>query len=58
MDLTSVDLAMKVQTSLERKALDAQATDALLLIQSATEGAKEPSGGRDDSLGNIVDTRA
>ncbi|MCE5272371.1 hypothetical protein LLH00_13920 [bacterium] len=58
MNLDSINLALQVQTTLERRALDNQASSVMQLISSVTEQEPAPAGGRDDRLGKVVDLRA
>ncbi len=58
MNLDGIGLALQVQTTLERRALDNQASSVMQLISSVTEEQSEMDGGRDDRLGKVVDLRA
>ncbi len=53
--IENADLALKAQTAMQRKILDHQAQNFLILLKGVTEQTEEISGGRDDSLGQVVD---
>jgi hypothetical protein len=57
LELNQVDLALKIQATLQRKILDQQASNVLALVQSVTADTKS-AGGRDDRLGRGVDLKA
>ncbi len=57
MGIESLSLALQVQTTLERKALDNQAANVMQLVSSVT-GEDPARGGRDDKLGKVLDLRA
>ena len=53
--LESAGLALKVQTTLQRKQLDYQAQNFLTLLEGLNEVNEQIRAGRDDSLGKVVD---
>ncbi|MEA2063916.1 MAG: hypothetical protein U9P14_09485 [Gemmatimonadota bacterium] len=54
----SATLALQVQTSVQRKVLDQQSQLFQTLFQSVEETSRQCCGGRNDSLGNILDVIA
>ena len=53
--IENVDLALQAQTAMQRKVLDHQAQNFLILLKGVTEQTEKISGGRDGSLGKVVD---
>ncbi len=53
--IESAALALQAQTAVQRKVLDHQAQNFLILLKGVTEQTEKINGGRDDSLGKVVD---
>ncbi len=58
MELDRLDLAMKVQATLQRKSLDQQAAGVLKLVASVTEGQPARRSAPEPGKGARVDRRA
>lgn len=57
-EINQLDLAMKMQGALLRKAMNQQSQKILKLVRSVTEDNPQSPRGRDDRLGKITDVTA
>ncbi|MBN2288391.1 MAG: hypothetical protein JXQ83_03595 [Candidatus Glassbacteria bacterium] len=56
--LESAGLALQVQATMQRKVMDYQAENFLKLLEGLDELREKMQGGKNDSLGKIVDVIA
>jgi len=55
--IESAGLALRAQSTMQRKALDHQAENFLILLAGVIELGEKVNGGRDDNLGIVVDVK-
>ncbi len=56
--IENASLALQVQATLQRKQLDYQAQNFMVLLEGVKELSEKVNGGRNDSLGKMVDLSA
>jgi len=56
--IENAGLALQVQATMQRKVLDHQAQNFLILLESLKELSEKINGGRNDNLGKVVDVIA
>jgi hypothetical protein len=53
--IENLNIALQVQATMQRKLMDYQAESFLKLLEGVKEVNEAVNGGRNDSLGNVVD---